>query len=485
MNNTLRMTLTLAITTATIAPPSPSQQTPASTSTKEVYIDDVSRLNRTRVREVLIIKSIDQLKSAVARAAAEHLKISIAGKRHSQGGQTFAPDALVLDMTSFNAVLALDPKARITRVQSGATWEQVQDAANAVGLAVRVQQSSNIFTVGGSMSVNVHGRDPREATLINTIESFRLLTADGSLREVSRERNPELFSLVIGGYGLFGIIVDVDLRLTSNDVYEKHQARIGYKEYAKFFDATIRSNPEVGLEFAWLAPVGSDLLRNLDVHWFTKTDKRPPNVFKLTHETDIARNRAALSLSRSSSLAKRLRWYVQETFSARAGPSIVCRNNVMRPEVSFLQHNSRNDTDILQEYFVPVANLPAFLDGFRDLVVHRNINLLNATVRYVPKDTGAFLSYATQDSFAIVILANQKLASKGRADAQQWTRELIDIALADGGTYYLPYQKYASTAQIRKAYPDLDRFFAKKRSYDPGEMFVNEFYLAYKNPTGK
>ncbi len=60
-------------------------------------------------------------------------------------------------------------------------------------------QSQNIFTVGGSLSVNVHGRDIRHEALIDTVESFRLLMADGTVRNVSREENAELFPYVIGG----------------------------------------------------------------------------------------------------------------------------------------------------------------------------------------------------------------------------------------------------------------------------------------------
>ncbi len=63
-------------------------------------------------------------------------------------------------------------------------------------------QSQNIFTVGGSISVNVHGRDIRYGSLMDTVKSMRLLQADGSIIEISRTKHPELFSLVNGGYGV-------------------------------------------------------------------------------------------------------------------------------------------------------------------------------------------------------------------------------------------------------------------------------------------
>ena len=75
------------------------------------------------------------------------MKISLAGVRHSQGGQSYVTNGIVLDMTSYSRVLHLNSSTRIITVESGATWEHVQAAANQVNLAVEVMQSSNIFTL--------------------------------------------------------------------------------------------------------------------------------------------------------------------------------------------------------------------------------------------------------------------------------------------------------------------------------------------------
>src|SRR6202049_2431415 len=88
--------------------------------------------------------------------------------------------------------------------------------------------------------VNAHGRDPRYGTIIQTVRGFRLMKADGSIVQVSRAENPELFSLAIGGYGLFGVILDVDLELTDDDVYQKEHVALGYKEYPAYFAKNVK-----------------------------------------------------------------------------------------------------------------------------------------------------------------------------------------------------------------------------------------------------
>lgn len=119
-----------------------------------------------------------------------------------------------------------------------------------MAFAVQVMQSQNIFTVGGSLSVNVHGRDIRHEALIDTVDSFRLLMADGTVRNVSREENAELFPYVIGGYGLFGVILDVTLKLTDDELYEMHTRMIDYKEYVSYFKEKVKRDENVRMHLA-------------------------------------------------------------------------------------------------------------------------------------------------------------------------------------------------------------------------------------------
>ncbi len=163
-------------------------------------VNDVARLNRTLVREVIHPRNTGEIRDAVLAAAKNGLKVTIAGKRHSMGGQTLYPDAIALDMLEFNKTLSLDETNKILTVQSGATWSSIQEFLNPHGLAVLAMQGPNVFTVGGSMSVNAHGWDMRHGPVAASVEWFRILLADGSIRRCSREENSELFHFDLGGY---------------------------------------------------------------------------------------------------------------------------------------------------------------------------------------------------------------------------------------------------------------------------------------------
>ena len=69
------------------------------------------------------------------------------------------------------------------------------------------------MSLAGALSCNAHGRGLNLKPIVQQVEAFDLLGPDGELRTCSRRANPELFRLAIGGYGLFGIITRVELRL--------------------------------------------------------------------------------------------------------------------------------------------------------------------------------------------------------------------------------------------------------------------------------
>ncbi len=441
----------------------------------ELIMNDVSRLNPTTVHQIVSHDEVFELQNAVLKAQEDGLKVSIAGRKHSQGGHVFYDDSVVLDMLNFNKVLAIDVLNKQITVQSGATWAQIQEAINPYNLSIKVMQSSNIFTVGGSLSVNAHGRDPNYGPIIETVRAFRLLLPNGSVINVSRKENPELFSLVIGGYGLFGVILDVDLELMDNSVYESRVQFMDYGEYLDFFFRNIKNNPAVGLHFARLSIAPESLLTDLYSVEYVKTDKQP-ETYELQDEEDVLRDKLLFDLSREG--AKELRWELQKQ---AIHSEVVTRNNAMRPPIKFLEYYSTKDTDILQEYFIPIENFVPFIDRLRDIVRKEQINLLSVTIRYVPQSTEAFISYTPVDSFAVVLYINQELSESGKKAAEQWTQELVDAALESAGKHYLAYQLYPTKEQVAEAYPQIDNFFAKKKQYDAKELFMNKFYEKYAN----
>jgi FAD/FMN-containing dehydrogenase len=447
---------------------------------------DVARLAPARVERVDQVRRVEQLGAVLREARERKLKVSMSGSRHSQGGHTYTAGGIVLDMRGFNRIRSIDPVAMTITVESGATWDEVQRAIAPRGLALKVMQSSNIFTVGGTLSANAHGRDIDVTQFVEVVESFRLLLADGRAVTVSRTENPELFSLVIGGYGMYGVILDVTLRVTRDELYEQHAVSVDYTEFPAYFARHIKADSEVVLMLARpsIDPSPGSFLRELVVVTWRRVRAGQTGSFELTEEANVWRDKLFFGLSRRFDWAKSLRWKLQKRVELGSGKArIMSRNNSMRPPLApleLLDYRSRSNTDIIQEYYVPVENFVPFMDRFRDILVAGKMNVLSSTVRYVSPNATPALAYAPRrEAFAIIQMSNVGLDSDGQAHATAVTRQLVDAAIQQGGTYYLTYQLYPTSEQLNGAYPRAPEAFERKRFYDPGEIFSNQFYDLY------
>lgn len=448
---------------------------------KPLMIEDAGQLLPTRIKEVHGATSEEDLQRYVKELIENGEKVSVAGMQHSQGGHTYYPNGNVIDMKEYNKILNYHPNKKTITVQSGATWEDIQQKINPDHLSIRVMQSQNIFTVGGSISVNAHGRDIRYGSLIDTVDSFRLLTPEGDIINVSRVENSTLFPLVIGGYGLFGIILDVTLLLTDDELYQIRSKSIDYEDYPDYFINEIKQNEDIRMHIARLSAAPETLLREMYITDYELTDNQENlvNYEELNRDTLAAPQKFMLGLSRYSDWGKNLLWDLQSKVYVGQDGNYISRNNAMRGDSRFMEYENPNKTEILQEYFVPIENFTSYLDDLRSVLEKEEINILNITVRYVNEDEDALLSYAKEEMFALVLLINQGKSKKEIAKTETVIQKMIDVTLQYEGSYYLPYYSYPTQAQMDKAYPRNKEFFAQKKLYDPNEVFINLFYKEY------
>ncbi|MDF2649785.1 MAG: FAD-binding protein [Paenibacillus sp.] len=445
-------------------------------------ITDYSRLHPEKVTRVAKGREEDQLRGILQEARDKHLTISIAGQRHSQGGHTYYKDSIVVDMTSYNRVLAFDQQKKKIRIQVGATWKDVQDYVNPYGLAVKTMQSQNIFTIGGSLSVNAHGRDIRNGSLIKSVESFRLLTADGRILNVSRNENADLFGLVIGGYGLFGIILDATLTLTDNEMYKLAVDNLDVGSYSRYFTEHVKTNPDIHLHIARISVAPEHFLTEMYAINYV-LDRSVPleghDQLK-TQEEGVILSKLLFNLNRTFGWGKNVLWNLQKPYFTKHQGTLITRNNAMRSESEFMEYRQAGSNDVLQEYFLPVQEFAGFVDDLRAVLQIENLNLLNITVRYVNHDEEATLSYATDDMFALVCLFNVPLSKEGQDKVRTGIQAILDRVIQHKGTYYLPYIAYPQLDHFRAAYPKHADFYRKKEQYDPNHLFMNYFYMDYK-----
>ncbi len=376
------------------------------------------------------------------------------------GGHTLYPGGIAIDMLPFNR-MAVNEQTQILDVGAGARWSEIIPFLDRHGLAMAVMQSNNDFSVGGSISVNCHGWQPDAPPIASTVESFRILTADGKILHCSRTENAELFSLALGGYGLFGVILDAQLHVVPNEFYQSSSVELPPADYARAYGSTVENQPDIGLAFGRICVAPSHFLDDAMLVSFRRSSPPRPVADTLTPVSPRLIERLLFRGCVGSDYGKNLCWFVETRVGGEA-PGIHSRNQIMNEPSSWFADHDATSTEILHEYFIPPDRLNDFLRLIRPILLSDHPDLLNITVRKVKADHDTRLAYARQDMLGLVMYFHEPKCDDADARMTAFTRRMIDATLACKGTYYLPYRPAATAAQFNRAYPQAPRLLCRQ-----------------------
>jgi len=116
------------------------------------------------------------------------------------------------DHARLDRILRIDAKAGMIEVQGATLWQSLAAQLRPGDLRALALPTA-CRSVGESVAGNVAG--PDGAPVVLHVEALTLVTADGELRRLSRKNERELFSLAIGGHGVFGTFYSITLRTAS------------------------------------------------------------------------------------------------------------------------------------------------------------------------------------------------------------------------------------------------------------------------------
>ena len=443
-----------------------------------LIVNDVTGLNPVPVWAIATPTSIDEVRDSILRSTGP---ISVGGGHFSMGGQTASPGCLHLDMRRMNRVLAFFPLERRIRVEAGIRWCDIQKFVDPHGLSIKIMQTYANFTVGGSLSVNVHGRYVGLGPLILSVRSITLVLMNGDVKRASPTENAELFYAAIGGYGGLGVIVEAELDLAENRRVERVAVKLKTKDYYRHFRETVRSSPAAVFHNGDLyVPHYSSVC---SVTWSeTKRSATVPHRLQ-PHRRMYALEKYFIWAVSETPLGKWRREYLIDPLLYRSR-KVHWRNYEAGYDVAELEPPSRKHrTYVLQEYFLPVARFDDFVPKMAEIFQRHHVNVLNVSIRHALPDPGSLLAWARSECFAFVVYYKQRTRENAKDRVAVWTRELIDAVIACGGTYYLPYQPHATHDQFHRAYPRALEFFALKRKVDPDFRLRNVLWDKYYAPT--
>lgn len=452
---------------------------------RRLVLNDASRLSATPVFSHWIARGDDEaafiarLRTELRTAREAGRPVAVSAARHSMGGQSLPRDghAMTFDRVRVEA----DRAARRYRVSGGARWHEVIGSIDRQGFSPAVMQSNSDFSVAATFSVNAHGWPCPYGPFGSTVESLRLMLANGEIVSCSRTENAELFRLAMGGYGLIGIILDLDCAMVPNAMMRPRFEIMPAEAFADRFTGAFRTDPAVTMIYGRLNVAREALFQEaLLVTW--RADPTPPGGLPPADRGGGILSEMARRIYRAQvgqEWAKGLRWWAEGSLNPMITAGTGTRNSLMNEPVVNLLNEEPNRTDILHEYFVAPERFGDFLAACRRIIPRARAEFLNVTLRYVARDPDSVLAYATTDRIAAVMSFSQAMTDEGEADMYALTEDLIDAVGAIGGSYYLPYRLHARRDQLSRLYPEAGRFAERKRQLDPGLVFRNALWDTY------
>lgn len=444
-----------------------------------------SRLNPTRHARVLQPADAGGVVACLDAAQRQRRHIAIAGAQHAMGGQQFAQGEWLLDTCRMTGVLDFDAGRGLIRVAAGTRWpylkqfldKQSPDAAGSRWAIRQKQTGADDFSLGGALAANIHGRGLDRPPFVNDIERFTLVDPQGRIHDIDRHSDPERFALAIGGYGLFGVVSDLTLRLEPRRVLQRRVCLLRRAELAAAFSQARNDGARFGdFQFA-IDPRSPDYL---DLGVFAcylplSRDTAPPAALHL--ETSDWQDLLHLAHTDKSEAFRRYSQFYLSSDGQHYGSDDHQFGVYLD---GYHEHIDRClghvGSELITELYVPLTALDAMLATLAEDCRRHDVDVIYGTVRLIRQDRETVLAWARQDWACIVLNLHVRHDADGQRRAREDMQRLIDHALSFGGSFYLTYHRHARADQLRAAYPRIDAFLAAKQVHDPDGLLVSDWY---------
>ena len=419
---------------------------------------------------------VDDTQVAEAVLARPPRGVVARGLGRSYGDAAQNAGGTVLDLRAMDRVLAVDVAQARATVEAGISLDALMHLLLPLGLFVPVTPGTRSVTVGGAIAADVHGKDHHvSGSFCDAVESLDLLVADGTVRTVGPDRDPELFWATAGGMGLTGVVLRATLRMRP---VETSKVVVDTERAADLDDLLARlteGDDAYPYSVAWV----DCLARGRSLGRAVLTRGRP------------ARRDDLDARSRRDPLAFRSRPRLEV-------PDVVPSGLVNRATVAALNEawfrkaprERRGEVQGIAPFFHPLDGLGHWSRAYgrRGFVQYQFVVPLEAdgTVRRCIEALhagGAVPSLAVLKRFGPGNPGHLSFPAPGwtlavdvpvTAGTAAVLRGLDELVLGAGGRLYLAKDARLAPATLRRMYPRLDEWCAVRERVDPSHVFTSD-----------
>jgi FAD/FMN-containing dehydrogenase len=436
-------------------------------------------------------QTVEELALTLQRASAERLSVAFRGAGRSYGDAALNAEGLVIDVSALRNVLHWDPTVGVIDTQPGLTIEDLWRQTIANGFWPAVVPGTMRPTLGGCVSMNVHGKNNfKVGPFGDHVLDLDLLTPRGELLRCSRTENGDIFHAAIGGLGLLGVITRVKMRLAHVDSGLLRVQPISTKHLEETFDAFEARLPASDYLVGWIdcfahgGALGRGVLHAAN---YLKPGEDPDPKVTLTPERQDLPSRI-MGIPRSGL------WRLMRFLTNDPGVSLV---NTAKYHSSRWEHGrsylqSHVGFAFLLDYvpgwrlaygrggfiqyqlFVPHASARACLREVLERCQRAGIrSYLGVLKRHRPDD---FLLSHALDGWSLAL--DFRVTDANRQGLWALTDALTERVLDAGGTFYFAKDAVLTADQVRRAYGErrMNQFLDIKARLDPQGLLANDLW---------
>jgi FAD/FMN-containing dehydrogenase len=294
---------------------------------------------------------------------------------------------------------------------------------------------------------------------------------------------------VIGGYGLFGAVYSVRLRLKPRQKLERVVELADVNDLAHLFPERIAAGFLYGdFQFA-IDPSSDGFLRRGVFSCY-----RP-----VADSVEIPAGQRALSREDWGRLLVLAHTDKERAFEEYATHYLATSGQLYWSDL----HQFADYTDgyheqldqllgatvpaseMISELYVPRDRLSDFLSDVADDFRANDTDVIYGTVRLIERDEESFLAWARQSYACVIFNLHIVHTSEGIAGSADAFRRLIERARERGGSYFPTYHRWATKEQVEDCYPQFREFLRLKGEFDPTGLFQSEWYRHHVDLLGE
>lgn len=408
--------------------------------------------------EVVRPGSREELSAAVAAAAASGRKVGVAGSGHSFTEAAMTAGTMVRT-EALRGVLDADPSSGLVRVAAGTVLADLNQELARLGLAMENLGDIDRQTLAGAISTGTHGTGARLRNISAQVEALELVLADGGVRELTKDEEPELLRAARVGVGALGAISAVTLRCVPAFTLERVDMPRPRDEVLARFDELADANEHFELFTFPYADNALVLERNR-----SEGPPRPRGAFAAHLNDVVLENWALGALSATGKALPRM----IPALSRLAGRLASGSRTVDRSDRVFANERRVRFTEM--EYGVPREHGAEAARRVIEWVrANRYPVFFPIEMRVAAGDDASLSPSHKRDTAYVAVHQYRGMEWRPYFEAVE---EIMD---SYGGRPHWGKRHFQTAATLAPRYPAWDEFQRARDQLDPGRIFSNEY----------